>query len=97
VDFEPDDRVVAVSGYVVAYYSVDQIGPYPSLQTSMQTAAKFTILHPNQTDRTAQFHEAGVVKFLPMQDATPRFIVPSLKRNCQLESERRNDGDCYSH
>ena len=44
-----------------------------------------------------QFHEAVVVKLRLMQNATPRFITPSSKRICQLESERRNDGDCYSH
>ena len=49
MDFESDDCLVAFAGYLVAFYSVDQIGPCPSLQNSVQTVAKFTILDANQS------------------------------------------------
>ena len=69
VDFESDDRLVAFAGYLVASHRIDQIGPCPSLLNSVQTAAKFTILHANQLGRhSAGFIESGVVKLLVLQE-----------------------------
>src|SRR5215204_2438878 len=48
VDFESDDRLVTAAGYPVASCGIGQIGPCPSVLNSVQTAAKFTILHTNQ-------------------------------------------------
>ena len=86
MDFESDDRLVTVAGFLVRCHGVDQIGPCPSLLNACKQPRSLPFFTRTNPGGMPRFHEAGVVKLLMMQDATT--AIPCVARSETTTGER---------